>query len=177
MAGVLTALGISGSTGLGGELARAIAELESTVDCTPFRAEEEPETWTVTGQSGRYALPRATAEIMAVESGGSPVEWSSCPPDARPIRTIVAQADGPLEVTGRAGFAAEIPADIWFAVRDLAAAFRALTQTVDPEVESVKEDSVTIRYRGSESARRIAEALAEQARLTFLRYRLHGVES
>ncbi|MBA4291359.1 hypothetical protein C0431_00130 [bacterium] len=162
-----------------GELVdRAVSELEMMVGFGPFLAGSMAE-FRFDSMSGVVLLDRPFGLISGVECGGESVQFTTCPEGVLPVRKL-ALADnlsGAVVVSGRPGFGVEIPADIWYAVRDLAASYvvAMLEAASNDDVESVKQDSVTIKYRAGISPARFAELLSDRSLVVFGRYRVPGL--
>ncbi len=162
-----------------GELVnRAVDEVHSTVGFSPFLAGES-ESFDVLATEGVALLDRPFAALSEVLVGGRSVEFSTCPQAVTPIRKLVVEGrvSGAISVVGQVGFGLTVPIDIWYAVRDLAASY--VVEMVDiaagEAIESLKQDSVTIKYRAGGLPGNFAVVLAERARLVFARYRFVGM--
>ncbi|MFM9872724.1 MAG: hypothetical protein ACKVQS_04570 [Fimbriimonadaceae bacterium] len=162
-----------------GELVvRAIDDVHSTVGFSPFLAGAE-ESFESLAIEGVVVIDRPFAEVSEVLVGGESVEFLTCPQLVTPVRKLVLENgfSGVVSVVGRAGFGLTVPIDVWYAVRDLAASY--VVELVDvaaaDSVESVKQDSVTIKYRPGGLQVKFAEILADRARLIFARYRFIGM--
>lgn len=165
------------SLDIGALVSRAVDELHSSVGFSPFLADpcgEFPQA----AVSGVVILDRLFATVTAVSLGGAPLSFRDCPQGVTPIRRLALDGEvtGEIKVTGRPGFGATIPFDIWYAVRDLAAGY--VVETADAiqgdGVESIKQDSVTVKYRTS-GIKGFAQILSDRAYLVFSRYRLAGI--
>ncbi len=162
-----------------GELVdRAVSELESVVGFGPFLAGSLTD-FRFDSIGGVVLLDRPFGLISGVELADESVEFTTCPDGVLPVRKL-ALADnfsGVVVVSGRPGFGVEVPADVWYAVRDLAASYvvAMLDVASSDDVESVKQDSVTVKYRAGISPARFAELLSDRAFVVFGRYRLPGL--
>lgn len=162
---------------LDGLVSRAVGELESTVGFSPFLAGEVADT-RQSAVSGTVVLDRLFARVTSVTAGGAEMGFTACPQAVTPIRRLALADDytGEVTVTGKPGFGETIPFDIWYAVRDLAAAFvvEMVAETQSEGIESVKQDSVTLKYR-QPGGNGFAGLLMDRAQLVFARYRLVGM--
>ncbi|MBX3114375.1 MAG: hypothetical protein KF836_07390 [Fimbriimonadaceae bacterium] len=156
---------------------RAVAELESLVGFFPFLADELVEI--ELAADGSVALPQPFASIDWVKLDEQEIEWTACPAGIIPIRVVrLAEGiSGTVSVAGRAGYGLTVPSDVWYAVRDLAASWviEMIAQSSTSEIESVKQDSVTVKYRADALSTRMASLLADRARLVFARYWVSGM--
>lgn len=162
---------------LDGLVSRAVGELESTVGFSPFLAGEEA-GFRQSAVSGMVVLDRLFARVSSVTAGGAEMGFNDCPQAVTPIRRLALEDEytGEVTVSGKPGFGETIPFDIWYAVRDLAAAFvvEVVAETRSGGIESVKQDSVTLKYRQPGDSG-FAGLLIERAHLVFARYRLVGM--
>jgi hypothetical protein len=165
------------SADIEGLVDRAVAELESLVGFSPFLAEESSEIELIA--DGSVALPQPFAIVEWVKLNEEEIDWTQCPSGVYPIRVIrLAEGiSGPVSVAGKVGFGLTVPSDVWYAVRDLAASWviEMIAQAAGSEIESVKQDSVTVKYRTDALASRMASLLADRARLVFSRYWAAGM--
>lgn len=162
-----------------GELVdRAVSELESVVGFGSFLAGTLAE-FQFDSVGGVVLLDRPFGLISGVEWAGETVEFATCPEGVIPVRKLTLEDDlsGAVVVSGRPGYGVEVPADVWYAVRDLAASYvvAMLDSASNDDVESVKQDSVTIKYRAGISPARFAELLSDRSHVVFGRYRVPGL--
>lgn len=165
------------SADIGTLVERAVAELESVVGFSPFLAGDSTTVELIADEA--IALPMPLASIESVSLGDEEIEFKTCPEGVVPIRVIrlVEINSGQVSVTGKVGFGLTIPSDVWHAVRDLAASWvmEIVAQSAGSDIESVKQDSVTIKYRTEAMSSRISSMLADRARLVFARYWSSGM--
>ena len=162
-----------------GELVdRAVDEVHSTVGFSPFLAGASDD-YPVRARDGVVVLDRPFASVTAVSVTGAAVEFMGCPQGVTPIPKLVldGEVSGEAVVTGRVGFGLTVPIDLWYAVRDMAASFMVemVGSSREDSVESVKQDTVTVKYRAGALPEQFAEILADRARMVFRRYQLVGM--
>jgi hypothetical protein len=179
ISGFLADLGVDPipSLNLGELVDRSVEELHSMIGYSPFLAGSES-SFEASARQGEVSFGRPMATVVSVTHEASAETFSACPELMVPIRKIVLDSGltGAVTVTGRIGYGVAIPMDVWYAVRDMATAYALDTVgAVDSTVESVKQDSVTVKYGAGRGAGALSALFADRARVVFSRYVWRGI--
>lgn len=156
----LAAHGVSGVTQARGETAVevAVSTLETISGFKPFLAGAAKTLYLTPQGIASLELPIVLASIESVTLAGvaiPPEEWFDGPDLSPPFRRLtfakrISGSRRSLVVVGRPGYAVILPADVWEAVRNYAAAtvleesFAAQSHSV--EKDQIRQENVTYRF-------------------------------